>query len=287
MVNLYCFGGKDPHIQGDNTNFVSMEKEQVIENLRQRVGENDFSDRSMDEFVTPLLSMFADDAKITEETWTPLVTILKTSNGQNRHNVAEGIKAGLAEKETLINEKEAKIAELMKQIEDLKKTPTPPPVEPKPDKGISAEVQAILDQMKKDREADNATIKNLQETINGFQKSQEERETATKLAEAKANLLSFLKESKATNEAVMNLAISDIEIKADSKIADLQTLVKAAYEKRFKEFYPNGGAPFGGNGQNGGGGNGSESEVAAYIKAKAEAAKANAQYAETLQGSFK
>lgn len=271
-----------------------MEKEQVIENLRQRVGENDFSDRSMDEFVTPLLSMFADDAKITEETWTPLVTILKTSNGQNRHNVAEGIKAGLAEKETLLTEKETllteketKIAELMKQIEDLKKTQTPPPDEPNPDKGISAEVQAILDQMKKDREADNATIKTLQETINGFQKSQEERETATKLAEAKANLLSFLKESKATNEAVMNLAISDIDIKADSKITDLQTLVKAAYEKRFKEFYPNGGAPFGGNGGNGGGGNGNESEVASYIKAKAEAAKANAQYAETLQGSFK
>ena len=264
-----------------------MEKEQVIENLRQRVGENDFSDRSMDEFVTPLLPMFADDAKITEETWTPLVTILKTSNGQNRHNVAEGIKAGLAEKETLISEKETKIAELMKQIEDLKKTQTPPPAETKPEGGISAEVQAILDQMKKDREADSATIKTLQDTINGLQRSQEERETATKLAEAKANLLTFLKESKATNEAVMNLAISDIEIKADSKITDLQTLVKAAYEKRFKEFYPNGGAPFGGNGGNGNGGGGSESEVSAYIKAKAEAAKANAQYAETLQGSFK
>lgn len=73
-----------------------MEKESLIEGLRSRLGDNAaaVSDRSYDEIATAALPMFADDDKVTDDTWKVPVQMLSSLVGQYRHDVADGIAKG-------------------------------------------------------------------------------------------------------------------------------------------------------------------------------------------------
>ena len=62
-----------------------MEKEALIEGLKSKVGENDFgvlSGQTVDALVATFLPSFADDDKVTDETWKIPVEVVKNYAGQ-------------------------------------------------------------------------------------------------------------------------------------------------------------------------------------------------------------
>ena len=103
-----------------------MEKEILIQNLRERLGADKsgvISDRTMDALAQEWLPQFADDSKITDETWKFPVLMLNNYAGQKLHDdaaTAEKLKKEFGDKlnqdlEKKIKEaKEAAIAEYIK-----------------------------------------------------------------------------------------------------------------------------------------------------------------------------
>ena len=77
-----------------------MEKNLLIQNLKSKAGVDNLSDRTYDEVATLFLSQFADDEKVTEETYSIPLQMLKTMSGQLRHDVADGISRGKSQWET-------------------------------------------------------------------------------------------------------------------------------------------------------------------------------------------
>ena len=77
-----------------------MEKNLLIQNLKSKAGVDNLSDRTFDEVATLVLPQFAEDDKITEESYTMPLQMLKTMSGQLRHDVAEGITNGKSQWET-------------------------------------------------------------------------------------------------------------------------------------------------------------------------------------------
>ena len=68
-----------------------MEKEILIQNLRERLGADKsgvISDRTMDALAQEWLPQFADDSKITDETWKFPVLMLNNYAGQKLHDDA-------------------------------------------------------------------------------------------------------------------------------------------------------------------------------------------------------
>jgi hypothetical protein len=77
-----------------------MEKNLLIQNLKSKAGIDNLSDRTYDEVATVLLPQFADDEKITDESWNLPIQMLKSMSGQLRHEVADGITNGKTQWET-------------------------------------------------------------------------------------------------------------------------------------------------------------------------------------------
>ena len=100
-----------------------MEKEILIQNLRERLGADKsgvISDRTMDALAQEWLPQFADDSKITDETWKFPVLMLNNYAGQKLHDdaaTAERLKKEYGDKlnqdleKKLKEAKEAAIAE--------------------------------------------------------------------------------------------------------------------------------------------------------------------------------
>lgn len=99
-----------------------MEKETLIQNLKDRVGENDFSvlsQRTIDSIIDPIMPMFADDEKVTDDTYTLPVNMLRSYIGQYRHDLADGMKNG---KTAWENEQKTNLAKAVEQaVSDAKK----------------------------------------------------------------------------------------------------------------------------------------------------------------------
>ena len=99
-----------------------MEKETLIQNLKDRVGENDFSvlsQRTIDSIIDPIMPMFADDSTVTDDTYTLPVNMLRSYIGQYRHDLADGMKNG---KTAWENEQKTNLAKAVEQaVSDAKK----------------------------------------------------------------------------------------------------------------------------------------------------------------------
>ena len=223
-----------------------MEKETLIQNLKAKVGEDDFSvlsQRSIDSIIDPLLPMFSDDDKVTDETYTLPVNMLKSYIGQYRHDIAEGMKSG----KTAWEEAKAKAideavktarsqweADQAKKVDEPKpdKEPAddPKPVRPSADE-ITAKVISTLTGNDGALGKMNATLKDFINTYNQRQR----QETVEALRQTLRDYL--IDELGADKEPVVNLAISETKIPDNVNIEQLKSDVKNRYESRYKEFY--------------------------------------------------
>lgn len=272
-----------------------MEKESIIEGLRSRLGDNAsaVSDRSYDEIATVALPMFADDTKVTDDTWKMPVQMLNSLVGQYRHDVADGIAKG---KEAWTTEQaevqKNAIAEAVKNAkaewEAAQKKNNPEPAKGKGDSGktnddILEQVKNLLAENNKQLLADDGAIGKLSKSMNGFVETYNKQQREALEKGIRTQIAEYLKGKNATYEAALNHTVRNLQIGDNPDIDVLKMQAEKDYMSMVKDFYGDGGKPFGGNGSGGTG----KSLVDDYIKQRAEEAKKEANDAEALRKSFK
>ena len=270
-----------------------MEKDILIQNLRTRVGEDNcksISDKTFEGIANAVLPMFADDSKITDDTWKIPVATLVEFAGQRRHEdkvFAEKYKSEYAQQhEKDVAERIRVAAE--KAVADYKKA--------HPENGGNGGNGGGSEDL--DKKVSDAVAKALQGLtgadsefgkslahITEFVKAQAEREKTETKNRVKSELKKHLVDLKANNEACVDDALDDIEYGDNPTFDGLKQQAVAAYEKRYKRYYADGGKPFGG--QSAGGSGGTDSTfVKERIERLKQEAKDNAEYAAEQEKTF-
>jgi hypothetical protein len=275
-----------------------MEKDILIQNLRTKVGEDNcksISDKTFEGIADVYLPQFADDSKITDETWAVPVRVLTEYAGQKRHDekeFAEKFKTNYASEYATQHEKDVleriRVA-TEKAVEDYKKA--------HPDKGgeggeggtggedLDKKVNdAVATALQKLTGADSELAKSLA-TITDFVKNQTEREKTATLNRVKSELKQHLLKLKANNEACIDDALDDIEYGDTPTFDSLKQSAIAAYEKRYKRYYADGGKPFGGSSTGVGGGE-DDSFVKERINQLKKEAEEGSKYAAEMEKGF-
>ena len=274
-----------------------MEKDILIQNLRTKVGEDNcksISDKTFEGIAESVLPMFADDSKITEETWKlPVATLIQFA-GQKRFdekNFTEKFKADYAKEYATQHEKdvENRINDAVaKALEDYKKEHQENGGNGGNGGGGNEDADAKIDAavakaMEKLTGKDSELAKSLA-TISTFITTQTEREKTETRNNVKAALKQHLLNLKANNEACIDDALDDIEYGDNPTFDGLKQSAISAYEKRYKRYYADGGKPFGGDST---GGKGETSDI---VKQKIEQLKKEAQesseYATEMEKTF-
>ena len=277
-----------------------MEKDILIQGLRTRIGEDDakiISDKTFDGVATEVLSLFADDTKVTDETWKLPVALLKQFAGQKRFDektFTEKFKTDYAKEYNTQHEKDVETrisTAVAKALEDYKKEhPENGGGKDKENGGgkdddLDTKVKNAVAEAIKGLTGEESEFGKLNKTMTTFLQSQQDREKADAKNRVKAELKKHLLNLKANNEACIDDALDDIEYGDSPKFEDLKQSAISAYEKRYKRYYADGGKPFGGKSTEDGG-----DETSTYVKdridkLKKEAAD-SANYSSELEKTF-
>ncbi len=274
-----------------------MEKEALIEELKTRVGENDFgvlSAQTVDALAATFLPSFADDEKITDDTWKLPIEVCRNYAGQYRHDLATKI---TEEKNRLEKENENSVKTLAeKQFEEFKaeweKANKTTPVDNKNNgsKGDTDAVTKALEEYNKKlfgEDGKSGLIGGQLSATSEFIANSKKAAEAEKISTIKQQLKDYLtKERKASREPVVNLAIGGLDIKTDSNIDELKIQVEKIYEGRYKEFYGDGGKPYGGDSAGGKDDGSPDEDVKVYLENKRKADEEKAKKVEAIKKSF-
>lgn len=284
-----------------NTNtktFTIMEKDILIQGLKTRIGEDDariISDKTFDGFATEALGLFADDTKVTDETWKLPVALLKQFAGQKRFdekNFTEKFKTEYAAEFKTQHEKDVETRINAAVANALEKYKKEHPENGGGNGGNGGMTEETLDEKvaKAVKEAmagltgADSDFGKMTATMTNFMKSQMEREKAATLNSVKSELKKHLIALKANNEACIDDALDDIEYGDNPTFEGLKQTAVSAYEKRYKRYYADGGKPFGGEGTGGQGGeNGFVKKTIDRLKKEAED---SANYAADMEKTF-
>lgn len=269
-----------------------MEKEKLISELKQRIGETDFavlSEKTLDNIIPSLLPMFEDDEKVTEETYKFPVSILKSHIGQYRHDVAEAIKSGKSAWETeqkSVQEKAIADAVAKAKEEWGKKNEPQPKQTGAEEKDISKLVESAIAEQLKSLTGEDGALGKLSKQFSDYVKNAEDEKKAAAISKKKDSLKTYLLEERfAEREPVVNLAIKEIQIDENSDIDKLKVEVEKKYESLFKELYGDGGRPFAGG--NGGSGGDSAEDFKKFLKEREAIAAQSAKDEEALKALLK
>lgn len=230
-----------------------MEKDILITELRNRVGVDNasvISDKTFDAFGEMWKPLFADDSKITDDTWKGPLEVLKQYAGQKRHDDAAFATKFKTDYETKAKaELDAKLEEARKAaIEEFKKS------QPKPDDNSSdngdQKLNELIDAKLNALSSDEGALGKLTKALTTFIEESNKRDKATQLTAVKQGLTEYLKGLGASSAPTIEDAIKDIEYGDKLDMEELKPKIKAAYEARFKRYFGDGGKPFGGGGSN-------------------------------------
>lgn len=279
-----------------------MEKDILIQELRTKVGEDNckvISDKTFDGIAESVLPMFADDSKITEETWKlPVATLIQFA-GQKRFDekaFTEKFKEDYAKEYGAQHEKDVENrikSAVDKALDDYKKA--------HPENGggnggdggnggstdddLDAKVAKAVKEAMAGLTGADSDFGKMTATMTDFMKSQMEREKTATLNSVKSELKKHLIALKANNEACIDDALEDIKYGDNPTFEGLKQTAISAYEKRYKRYYADGGKPFGGNSTGGNGGEGNDFVKERIAKLQQEA-KDSANYATEQEKTF-
>ena len=272
-------------LKNDSIFKLIMEKDILIQSLKDRVGEDNcksISDKTFEAMADVYLPLFANDDAVTDDTWKMPVASLIQFAGQKRHD--EKVFAENLNKQHKKDVDEKVRVAVEKAIEEYKASQPkedPKQEEPAESDDVDAKISAAVAKALAQLTGDDGAIGKLSNTLNGFIKTQTEREKTEEKSRVKAGLKQFLKSLKADNEACIDDALDDIDYGDAPTVEGLKDAVKTAYEKRYKRYYSNGGKPFGGESTSGEGG--MTSMMDAHIK-RVEAQVKDAQdYASSIE----
>lgn len=274
-----------------------MEKEALIEQLKEKVGETDFSvlsEKTVDALVTPLLPSFADDEKVTEDSWTMPVNLFKNFVGQYRHELAQGSEA---EKQRIAKENESKVKHLAEDLfSQFKKDWEEKhsfPLKEDDKKGDVEKPSETEDLLKKlegrlfGEDGKGGLIGGKLTAVEAFIDDTKKKEEAKNVEEIKHQLKDYLmKERKAGREAVVDLAISLSDIQSDGNISEQKVQVEKIYEEQYRRFYGDGGKPYGGDSTGGRNEADPDDDVKAYLEKRKKADEERAIKLSEVKNSF-
>jgi hypothetical protein len=273
-----------------------MDQETLVSELTNRIGDPDVSERTINEVAQRALPMFADDTKITDNLWDFTIGTVKTALGQERAERKAWI---TKQQETLANnDKSAREAWQKEFVEKWNKDHAPKP-DTKPSEGDEHKEDDNLDDkisaaIAKALKAQNDKLygedgkSGVFGEITDFIKQSKEDARAAKEGAIRKELKDYLLKRGADpeREALLNLTVKEATIDKDFDIDKAKLDVEKAYQQKFKDFYGNGGKPFGGKSAGGAQG-GADDELKKYLQIKAERAKSEASAAEELRKKFK
>lgn len=273
-----------------------MEKDILIQNLRTRIGEDNasiISDKTFDGIADAYLPMFSDDSKITDDMWNYPVAVLNAYAGQKRHDdkvFAEKFKSDYEaqhQKDVDVRIKEA----TEKALEEYKKSLEGEGGNKKGNgdgdgtkaaDDMDERISAILGNKLKERDDE---LTKLRKTIEDITASQKEREKTARIGSVKSALKQYLLDLKANNEACIEDALDSIDLGDEPTLEDFKQTAVAAYEKRYKRYYGDGGKPFGGESAGGSGG-GTGSIVKDHIERVKQQVQDAEDYAKETEARF-
>lgn len=268
-----------------------MDKETLLSQFRAKVGESNLSDRTFSELTDQFLPLFADDTKITDETWNMPLAVFKSMSGQLRHDLSDGINNFKTE-----HTKTAE-AEYLKKLEEAKKAFEEEWKKNHPDTSQQQQQQqnqngdmatliaeAVKKQMESITGAESDLAKSLK-TMNEFMTQQAQQKKDADIASAKQAIKNYLlNDRKADKEPVVNLAIERLAFGDTFNVDELKLKAEKIYESTYKEFFGDGATPFGGNSTGGTGG--ADTDLKAYIEAQKKQIADTAAMTENVRKSF-
>ena len=276
---------------------IIMEKDILIQNLKEKLGNDTasvISDRTFDGISSLYLDSFKEDEKVTDDTYAPVLAVLKEFAGQKRFDEKAFTEKYKAEYEKQ-HEKEVSdkvTLAVAKAIEEYKKEhpePNPKDKDKDKDKDSDKDLDAkIADAVAKaigGLTAEDGAIGKLTGTVNSFISNYNEREKNARDESVRQQLREYLEGRKANGQAVIDLVVDRIQIGEKPNLAELKVLAERDYEASYKKFYGEGAPAFGGNG-NGGGTGGDTSFVKERIEALKKEAEESAGYQAEMEKNF-
>jgi len=267
-----------------------MEKNLLIQNLKSKAGVDNLSDRTFDEVANVFLPQFADDEKITDDSWNLPIQMLKSMSGQLRHEVSEGITKGKTQWENdqkVAQQKAIEEAIAAAKTEWEKNNPDPNKPDPnKPDpnaeKTLEEKISAAVAKALEGITGEEGSIGKLTKQFTDYIAKTEQEKKEAIVNGIRENLKTYLLDERfADREPVVNLAIKELTIKEDSDFDKLKIEVEKKYEELYKQFYGDSGSgPYAGGA---GGGTNSNKEFENFIKDRQKAAEAAAKDTEELE----
>jgi len=276
-----------------------MEKDILIQNLKEKLGSDTasvISDRTFDGISGLYLDSFKEDDKITDDTYKPVLAVLKEFAGQKRFDEKAFTERYKADYEKQ-HEKETKdkiTLAIAEAIENYKKEhPEPKPDKDKDkdkgkdnDKDLDTKIAEAIAKAVGGLTAEDGAIGKLTGTVNNFINTYNEREKNAQEGAIREQLKAYLTGRKANGPAVVDLVVSQIQIGEKPNLAELKVMVERDYEANYKKFYGEGAPAFGGNGNSGAGGGGDTSFVKERINALKKEAEENSNYQAELEKQF-
>ena len=270
-----------------------MEKELFITTLKGKAGVDNVSERSYEEVAGLILPQFAEDDKITDESWNIPVQMIKTMSGQLRHDLSTGINDYKTKAEA--DAKTAQEAAIAKAIADAKAEWE----KAHNDNGGSPDNGGNGGQQNQNQDVDKKIADALAKAISGLtgeegalgKLSKQFSDFMTQVAaEKKAQTVASIKDQikehligrgVEEDDYALEIAMEKLEIGDNPDVAALKTKAEKDYEAIYKRMHKNDGAqPF-----NGGGGNHNDSnkEFQDFINARKAQAEQEAKEAEELK----
>ena len=274
-----------------------MEKDVLIQNLKEKLGSDTasvISDRTFDGISSLYLDSFKEDDKVTDETYKPVLAVLKEFAGQKRFDekaFVEKYKADYEKQhEQSVNDKIT--LAVAKAIEDYKKEHPVKKEEPKKEEqkkeepDLDAKIADAISKAIGGLTSEDGAIGKLTGTVNSFINSYNEHEKNVRDNAIRDQLKEYLVGRKANGQAVVDLVVGQIQIGEKPNLAELKVMAERDYEANYKKFYGEGAPAFGGNGNGGAGGGGDTSFVKERIEALKKEAEENSGYQAELEKGF-
>ena len=201
--------------QPHNTNIkLDMEKEQLLSEIKSKLGTTSLSERTLSEYVANILPTITSDEQVNDTFYAAHTAILKSLEGQLNKDVADRVKVAQSEWE--------------KNHQTPTPNPNPNPTDPKNEP--------------------NSILQEMQAAITSMQKRLEEAEKAKVSENLLASVKSAMKAKGATDEAVMMFTFKGENIDTTKSVGELTESYLKTYDANYKTLRGDGASPRNGDG---------------------------------------
>lgn len=253
-----------------------MEKELFLSTLKGKAQVDNLSDRTYDEVATLWLPQFADDSKITDESWTLPVQMLKTMSGQLRHDVSMGIASGKSQWENdaaTTRQKAIEDAVAKAKEEWEKSNPTHKPADAtnqKQDQDIDKKIADAVALAVGGLTSEDGALGKLSKQFSDYMARVAEERKVQTVESIRSSVRDYLISRGADEEDfALDYTIEKMVISDNPDLAALKTKAESDYEANYKRIHRNSGAhPFAGGAGGAGNGQDSKAEFDKFIQGK-------------------